>query len=112
MPCSAVAPGTALYDNLEKYGSVSENLAERTYQSAAFVPYTMTRDEILKLRQIAFRRFYTRPKFVLRRLLHRRSRHDLRANLHGLRSMCRLWSTRNLLHGRKDKVVTHEIAEQ
>ncbi len=105
-------PGTALYDNLEKYGSVSENLAERTYQSAAFVPYTMTRDEILKLRQIAFRRFYTRPKFLLRRLLHMRSRHDMRANLQGLRSMYRLWSTRNLLHGRKDKAVTHEIAGQ
>ena len=101
-----------MHDNLEKYGSVSENLSDRTYQSAAFVPYTMTRHEILKLRQIAFRRFYTRPKFLLRRLLQMRSWHDLQVNLQGLRSLYQLWATRNLFHGWKGKAGTHEIAGQ
>jgi anaerobic magnesium-protoporphyrin IX monomethyl ester cyclase len=103
-------PGTPLHDNLEKYGSVSENLSDRTYQSAAFVPYTMTRDEILTLRQIAFRRFYTRPKFLLRRLLQMRSWNDLRVNFQGLRSLYQLWATRNLFHGWKGKAGTPEVA--
>ena len=61
-------PGTYLYDNLEKYGTISDELTDFTYQGAAFIPYTMTRDEILKLRQIAFKRFYSRPSFILKKL--------------------------------------------
>ena len=99
-------PGTPLYDNLEKFGTVSENLSDRTYQSAAFVPYTMSRDEILKLRQIAFRRFYTRPKFLLRRLLQMRNLNDLQVNLNGLISLFWILVTKNLFHGWKAKAGT------
>jgi radical SAM superfamily enzyme YgiQ (UPF0313 family) len=80
-------PGTYLYDNLEKYGTISEELTDFTYQGAAFIPYTMTRDEILKLRQIAFRRFYGRPSFMLNRLLELRTPHDFVVALKGLRSL-------------------------
>ncbi len=37
-------PGTYLYDNLEKYGTMSDELSDFTYQGAAFIPYTMTRE--------------------------------------------------------------------
>jgi radical SAM superfamily enzyme YgiQ (UPF0313 family) len=85
-------PGTHLYDNLDKYGTVSEELTDFTYQGAAFIPHTMTRDEILKLRQIAFRRFYSRPSFILKKLLELRNPHDFRAALKSLRSLFWLWT--------------------
>jgi anaerobic magnesium-protoporphyrin IX monomethyl ester cyclase len=62
-------PGTYLYDNLERFGSISEDLSDFTYQGAAFTPKTMTRDDIQTLRQIAFRKFYLRPSFILRKIL-------------------------------------------
>jgi anaerobic magnesium-protoporphyrin IX monomethyl ester cyclase len=89
-------PGTELYDNIEQYGTMSTDLNDYSYQGAAFVPHSMTREEITKLRQIAFRRFYTRPRFLLRRLLAIRSLHDLRAAMVGLRSLFWLLWQRNL----------------
>ena len=96
-------PGTPLYDNLERFGTVSENLLNRTYQSAAFEPFTMNRNEILRLRQIAFRRFYTRPRFLLRRLWQMRSWNDFMINLQGLKSLFWILATRNIFHGWKGK---------
>jgi anaerobic magnesium-protoporphyrin IX monomethyl ester cyclase len=102
-------PGTPLHDNLEKYGTVSQNLSDRTYQSAAFVPYTMTRDEILTLRQLAFRRFYSRPSFLLKRLFAIRTLNDVYIAASGLRSLFWLWATNKLFHGWKGKMGTHAL---
>ncbi|MEW5706307.1 MAG: radical SAM protein [Actinomycetota bacterium] len=89
-------PGTELYDNAEKYGTISEELTDYTYQGAAFVPYTMTRDDIVKLRAEAFRRFYSRPKLLLRKLLEIRNLNDLRAAAKGARSLFWLWIDRSI----------------
>jgi radical SAM superfamily enzyme YgiQ (UPF0313 family) len=89
-------PGTELYDNIEKYGTMSEDLSDYTYQGAAFVPYTMTRDEIAELRQLALKRFYSRPKFLWRRLLALRSINDLLAAWQGLKSLFWLQAEKNL----------------
>ncbi len=99
-------PGTYLYDNLEKFGSVSGDLSDRTYQSAAFTPYTMTRDEILMLRQLAFRRFYSRPAFLLRRLLGIRTLNDCKVAARGLQSLFWLWAGKDLFHRRKAGTLT------
>ncbi|MDZ7640506.1 MAG: radical SAM protein [Desulfurivibrio sp.] len=80
-------PGTELWDNLEQYGTVSHDLADYTYQGAAFIPYSMSREEIAELRRLAFKRFYSRPKFLFRRLLALRSVNDLRAAWQGLKSL-------------------------
>ncbi len=80
-------PGTYLYDNLDKYGIISEDLADFTYQGAAFIPHTMTREEILTLRQIAFRKFYSRPSFILKRILELRSLHDVAVAAKSMRSL-------------------------
>jgi radical SAM superfamily enzyme YgiQ (UPF0313 family) len=93
-------PGTDLYDNARQYGTLSRDLQDYTYQGAAFVPYTMTREQIHALRQIAFRRFYSRPGFLLRQLFRLRNLNDLRAALAGARSLFWLW-TRARLFGRK-----------
>lgn len=84
-------PGTELYENLEAYGTISADLSDYTYQGAAFVPYTMNRNQIAELRQLAFRKFYSRPRFLLRRLAGLRSYSDLQAGLVGIRSLFWLW---------------------
>ncbi len=99
-------PGTYLYDNLDKFGSVSGDLSDRNYQSAAFVPYSMTRDEILTLRQLAFRRFYSRPVFLFRRLLEIRTLNDCKVAIRGIKSLFWLWTGTKLFHKRKGGVLT------
>jgi radical SAM superfamily enzyme YgiQ (UPF0313 family) len=95
-------PGTYLYDNLEKYGTMSDDLTDFTYQGAAFIPYSMTREEILKLRQIAFKRFYSRPSFILKKLLELRTLHDFSTALKSLRSLFWIW-TKSDLFNKKDR---------
>ncbi|KAF0143738.1 MAG: Radical SAM domain protein [Nitrospirae bacterium] len=99
-------PGTYLYDNLDKYGKISDELTDYTYQGAAFIPYTMTRDEILQLRQIAFRRFYSRPSFILKKLLELRSLNDLLVAAKSVKSLFWLWTKTDLFRKRKREVPT------
>ncbi|MFO0754356.1 MAG: radical SAM protein [Thermodesulfovibrionales bacterium] len=89
-------PGTYLYDNREKYGTLSGELSDFTYQGAAFVPYTMTRDEIRELRRIAFRSFYGRPSFLLKKVLALRTPADFSAALKSVRSLFWLFAKRDL----------------
>jgi len=93
-------PGTELYDNIEKYGTMSDDLSDYTYQGAAFVPYTMTREQIAELRQLALKRFYSRPKFLWRRLLALRSMNDMLAAWQGLKSLFWLRSQKGLFKRR------------
>lgn len=95
-------PGTYLYDNLDRYGTLSNELTDFTYQGAAFVPYTMTRDEILKLRQIAFKRFYSRPSFILKRVLELRNINDIKVAAKSARSLFWLHTKRDIF-GRSKK---------
>jgi len=104
-------PGTELYDNLEQYGMISDELTDFTYQGAAFIPFTMTRDEILKLRQIAFKRFYSRPSFLFKRLRELKSPHDLMIALKSLRSLFHLW-TKGDLFSRKKQGSTRQAAQE
>jgi radical SAM superfamily enzyme YgiQ (UPF0313 family) len=84
-------PGTELYDNVDKYGTMSGDLTDYTYQGAAFTPHTMTREEVATLRQLAFRRFYSRPGYIFRKILSLRSINDIKAVAKGARSMFWLW---------------------
>ena len=94
-------PGTHLYDNLDKFGSISEELTDFTYQGAAFIPYSMTREEILRLRQIAFKRFYSRPSFIIKKVFEMRSFRDFAVAAKSLRSLFWLWTKSDLF--RKEK---------
>lgn len=99
-------PGTDLYDHLDRYGTISPELTDYTYQGGAFVPHTMTRAEILRLRQLALRRFYSRPSFLLRRLVGLRSLHDVAVAGRSVKSLFWLWAGRDLFDRRKQKVTT------
>jgi radical SAM superfamily enzyme YgiQ (UPF0313 family) len=82
-------PGTYLYDNMDRFGTVSDELSDFTYQGAAFIPHTMTRDDIHRLRQIAFRKFYLRPSFLFRKLLDLHSLNDVTVVMKSAKSL--LW---------------------
>ena len=71
---------------------MSSNTDDYTFEGGAFVPYSMTREEIAQVRTIAFRRFYSRPGFILRRLLTVRSLYDLKTVTKGARSFFWLWA--------------------
>ncbi len=89
-------PGTELYDNIDRYGRMSEELTDFTYQGAAFIPYTMKREEVAMLRQIAFRRFYSRPSYIFRRALKLRNVNDFKASVKGLKSLFWLWAKKGV----------------
>lgn len=90
-------PGTELYDNIEKYGTMSSNTDDYTFEGGAFVPHSMTKEEIEEVRTIAFRRFYSRPKFILRRVTGIRSFYDLKTVAKGAASFFWLWAQKNPL---------------
>jgi radical SAM superfamily enzyme YgiQ (UPF0313 family) len=94
-------PGTDLYDDMEKYGAVSEDLTDYTYQGIAFVPHTMSREQIAKLRQLAFKKFYSRPSYLIKRLLAVRSFHDIRVAVNGVRSLFWIWFKRGVFRREK-----------
>ena len=91
-------PGTPLYENIEKYGTVSDDLSRYTYQGASFSPYTLSQEQIHQLRQIAFRRFYSRPSFLIRRLLQLRSMDDCILAVRGVRTLLWVWLKKGLFH--------------
>ncbi len=94
-------PGTELHNNIDKYGRMSDDLEDYTYQGAAFIPFSMTRKEIIKLRQIAFKRFYSRPKFILHKILGLRTIDDIKAALRGFKSLFWLWVEIDIFHWHK-----------
>ena len=89
-------PGTPLYEQHEKYGHVATHLTDYTYQGAAFAPHSLTRSQIHQLRQLALRRFYARPAFLLRRLLQIRNWQDCRFAWQGLKSLLGLCFKKHL----------------
>ncbi len=94
-------PGTELYDKVEKYGTISSKLTDYTYQGAAFVPFTMTREEIMQLRSMAFKKFYSRPRLVMRKFFEIRNIQDLKNAGKGIKSLFWLWADRNALQVQK-----------
>lgn len=89
-------PGTWLHDHAAELGTLSPELTDYTYQGAAFVPHTLTREQLGELRQRAYRTFYSRPSLLARRLLGLRSREDLRTAVRGARTLFWLWAEKGL----------------
>jgi len=80
-------PGSELHDNAEKYGTITGDESDYNFEKAGFVPYTMTREQIFELRKKAFRKFYMRPSYILKRLAKSRSKEDLRTLFTGAKSL-------------------------
>lgn len=96
-------PGAPIHDNVKEYGTIVGDKSEFNFEMAAFIPYSMTRDEIFKLRELAFRRFYRRPKYILRRIFGVRTRHDFRTLYTGAISFLYLMLKKNAFIHHKGK---------
>jgi radical SAM superfamily enzyme YgiQ (UPF0313 family) len=80
----ACHPGTELFRDIEKYGVMSSFTAAQSHQNAGFIPYTMKKNDVEKLLNMAYRGFYLRPKYIFMKILKIRSIEDLRQNIRGL----------------------------
>lgn len=83
-----VHPGTPLYDNVEMYGILNDFQEAQTQQAVGFVPHTMTKEQIEELINIAYKRFYKRPSYILHRALKMRNFSDIKQNIRGFLAFC------------------------
>ncbi len=80
-------PGTQLWDTAEEWGTLDRtSYGEYTEWSPVFVPYGYkNKEELLEMQKEAFRRFYMRPSYILKRALKMRSISELKRNLSGMK---------------------------
>lgn len=79
-------PGTELYNQAKSYGILTQDLSSYTMWNPVFVPRGyQDKDEVLRMQREAFKAFYYRPSYIMRRLLKIRSISDLSRNIHGQR---------------------------
>jgi len=79
-------PGTELHDQAKEYGTLIQNFSSYTIWNPVFVPNGyQDKDEVLKMQREAFKAFYYRPSYIIKRLLKARSIGDFKRNVEGLR---------------------------
>ena len=82
--------GSQIYDDLPRYGRLTGKWSTNLI---SFVPHSMTFEQMARLNELAARRFYRRPSYLLGRLRAMRSLEDLRRNLRGLVAYTAIKST-------------------
>ena len=84
-------PGTELYRDAEKYGTINRDWRMlNSYQEPPFVPYGLTKEQIVVYRNKAFKEFYLQPRIILSYLLYIRNRKQLTAIIKGVLSLLKL----------------------
>lgn len=84
-------PATPLYKEVEKYGTLDDDWKKmNAYTEPCFVPYGLTKEDLIKYRKLAYRQFYLRPKIIFSYLLQIRSPLQLAVLLKGGFSLARL----------------------
>lgn len=83
-------PGTDLYKIALENGYITEHtkwedFAPLTKNIPPLVQNNLTKEELLKWQRRAFREFYLRPMFILKKLLQIRSLQDIKSTLEGIR---------------------------
>lgn len=77
-------PGTEIWNNYEKWGSLDKTFKDYHGWTPVFVPHGYKdRKELMAIHKEAFRRFYFRPKYVARRLAKIRSWNDIKRYVDG-----------------------------
>lgn len=81
-------PGTELYENAARYGRmVAHNFDYFTENRVVFTPYTMTEQQLADTVSYAYRKFYLRPSYILKRLSRINSIEDLKKGIRGIRAV-------------------------
>ncbi len=82
----SVLPGTEIYDQIKDSDKL--DFSGMTLASmSSYVPDTMTREQIEYLMKYSYKKFYGRPKYILKRALMMRSFTDLKRNIIGFFSL-------------------------
>lgn len=78
-------PGTELYKTVDQWGTMNQEFSSFNEWTPVFIPKGYkNKEEIQAMQAEAFRRFYFRPKYVLKKLLAIRSFTDIKRNWKGL----------------------------
>ncbi len=78
-------PGTELYETVDKWGKMNENYKDFHIFTPVFVPDGYESAEQLQaMQRKAFRKFYFRPKYIIKRASKLRNMRDVRRNVKGL----------------------------
>lgn len=89
----ALAPYGKLYEEAEKYGTLlTKNMSDFTGNTITFVPYSMTKNQLEKLRYLAYRKFYLRPAYILKRIKKLRSLEEIKKSINGFIALITLTS--------------------
>lgn len=84
-------PGTELYENAQRYGALEKDWRRmNAYAGPCFIPYGMTKGQLLAWRNRAFMEFYLRPKTMFRYLASIRSLKQLAAIARGALALFKL----------------------
>ncbi|MEN6318259.1 MAG: radical SAM protein [Syntrophaceae bacterium] len=73
-----VFPGSPIYSRIGEYGRFDPDWDRMdTYDVGNFIPHGFTAERLVQLRKEALRRFYLRPRYVIRQLSQIRNSYDL-----------------------------------
>ncbi|MBI4162662.1 MAG: cobalamin B12-binding domain-containing protein [Candidatus Aenigmarchaeota archaeon] len=80
-------PGTQLWNTYEQWGTLDKNALDEYHGwSPVFVPHGYnSKDELMAMHKEAFKKFYMRPKYIIRRISKIRSVNDLKRNMKGMK---------------------------
>ncbi len=84
-------PSTPLYQQAEKYGVLNKDWRKmNAYIEPCFIPYGLTKEDLIKWRKIVYRKFYFRPKIVFSYLSQIRSPRQAAVLFRGFASLSAL----------------------
>ena len=85
-PCTPF-PGTDLARDIDRFGRLVAPLDQMGMHRLPFVPFTMTEEVLENVRNLAWRRYYLRPRYVSKMLLNIRTPFDVKVRIDGLRAV-------------------------
>lgn len=85
-------PATPLYAEANKYGVLDKDWRKmNAYTEPCFVPYGLTKRDLIKWRKKAYREFYLRPKIIFSYLSQIRSPRQIAVLFKGFFALLKLW---------------------
>jgi len=89
-------PGTELYAHAHEYGTLERDWRRmNAYTEPSFIPYGMTREQLIEYRDRAFREFYLQPRIILAYLFSIRSGKQIATIIKGALALLKLLIKQN-----------------
>ncbi|MBU1628342.1 hypothetical protein KKB18_13315, partial [bacterium] len=103
--CITPFPGSWLYKHRDELGKMTK-FSDMTLFRPAFIPTSMTQKELERLYYLCFFKFYTRWKYLLKRLKSLNAIEDVKRNFKGLLAVSTMFLSHfiDALRGKKNPV--------